>query len=344
MSLRVALDKNLRQLLLNEKRIELKKDLELLKKSGDGSIGNGEVGYNASVVNKQFYSYILVNKSLENPKLASLNLKTIPLPILSRIEKAHRELLYLDYLCVEQLFEADKELCKYLSPYYMYGELLRSDAIGFELLNRDNIDNLVESFKSQKYVNELLMLIQNANISSNNYNSMFPQAIHAFQTEINEAGFDNVPAFLDMRFESDHPNQADFAGKIMRGAFLGFIVVNQLANINQFIYQHVLDDNMIVINENNTIDFKGEASNALGKTLKIEVQPDIRDFLSSPGDIINVDISFPEGAKQPSKDALIWSTTKSFTKEYGNVVSYKLRILDDFLNPYTSATEHMYNS
>jgi hypothetical protein len=171
--------------------------------------------------------------------------------------------------------------------------------------NIDNTPNkLIQNIPSEKYLGPVL----------------------AFIKKIERYGVHNTPEdFKDLNFKEDSP---EYILNKLLFSLMSFRKI--LENINQLIYQAFLMDKLVVLSDNNIINILENNTHMIGQGLTILIQPIAREIFTILGDLILIRHNF----SNINELCVVEEENISFNMELGNQIEFKLRTVDDNLNPY----------
>lgn len=312
------------------KKIELRnqiKDLiNELNKSSEQNRGSdrsyyGEVARNQ---NAQFMGYLLVDERREEiEKNRPSKVPEIELEEKELLKKAHYIIKYLNEKLTHSIVERVPNLKSTLNPYSQFSFQEYSLDIT-HIIEIGTFDNLIEVVSNCNVIKNIdntpNKLIQN--IPYEKYLGL----VLAIIKRIERYGVHNTPEdFKYLNFEEDSPEY--ILNKLL---FLLMSFRKILENINQLIYQSFFMDKLVVLNDNNIINILENNTHTIGQGLTILIQPIAREILTNSGDIILVKHNFTN----INKLCVVEGENISFNTELGYQIEFKLRTVDDNLNPY----------
>ena len=314
------------------KKIELRNrvkglidELNISSKQNKGASNDrSEYGYIARKQNAQFMGYLIVDEKREEiEKDSPSKVPEIELEEKELLKKAHCIIKYLNEKLTHSIVERVPHLKLTLNPYsqFSYPEFTIDIK---QIIDIGIFDNLIEAVSNCNVIkninNSLNKLIQN------NPSEKYLGVVLAFINKIESYGVNNTPeGFKNLNFKKDSPEY--ISNKLL---FLLMSFRKVLENINQLIYQAFLMDKLVVLNDNNIINILENSTHMIGQGLTILIQPNAREICTLPGDLILVRHNF----SNINNLCVVEEENLSFSMEIGNQIEFKLRTVDDNLNPY----------
>jgi len=312
------------------KKIELRnqvKDLinELNKSSGQNRGIDNDYGYIARNKNAQFMGYLVVDEKREEIKKNSLSkVSEIELEEKKLFKKAHYIIKYLNEKLTHSIVKRVPNLKSTLNPYNQFSYQEFSMDIT-QIIDISIFDSLIEVVSNCNVIKN----IDNApnklihNIPSEKY--LGPVLV--FINKIERYGVHNAPEdFKDLNFKKGTP---EYILNKLLFSLMSFRKI--LENINQLIYQAFLMDTLVVLSDNNIINILENSTHMIGQGLTILIQPTTaREILTISGDLILIRHNF----SNINELCVVEEENISFDMELGNQIEFKLRTVDDNLNPY----------
>ena len=313
------------------KKIELRnqiKDLiNELNKSSKQNIGTdrsyyGEIARNQ---NTQFMGYLLVDERREEiEKDRPSKVPEIELEEKELLKKAHYIIKYLNEKLTHSIVERVPNLKSTLNPYSQFTYQEYSLDIT-QIIDIGIFDNLIEVVNNCNVIENIdntpNKLIQNIPYKT------YLGPVLAIIKRIERYGVHNTPEdFKYLNFKEDSPEY--ILNKLL---FLLMSFRKILENINQLIYQAFFMDQLVVLDNNNIINILENNTHMIGQGLTILIQPIVaREIFTNSGDIILVKHNF----SNINKLCVVEGENISINMELGNQIEFKLRTVDDNLNPY----------
>lgn len=303
---------------------ELKKDYDKVKESFCIDGGEKSIYNQISVARGHQFLSFFIAESYKDEAFKKLKMN---IPNLSESEKntflkCHNLLLYIDKFLCKELLVKFPHLEEVLNPY---------SNILLKVKNTD-IDDIIQKFDFSQIEETFKNLPEYEYIY--NYNELDMNKIKS--NEFTEFYFLLKKELSEIEIKKEISNETQFiVHQINNNGNKGLIKfmfsVSSLRfildNLNQLIYQKFEQEQLYAIDENKLIDYK-EYKNLLGSGIIALIQPGIMDFMNEPGDLII--FSLP-GKK--SRLFKIESYTITIDKEQGQTCKYKIRNVDNNLNP-----------
>ena len=302
-----------------------------LKKEYDNIISTFSVDsgtksiYNQMTIAKghQFLSFFITEKYKEE---AYEKLKMI-IPLLDENEKrcfgrCHSYLKYLNKELCQNLILKHEGLKPVLDPYSNI--LIIPDEENIEDIKKEiDISLLIDSFKDTVAYKNII-----------NYNEVdiskipakqFSEFFALINKEIKELEIENSVSrdTENIIMQINNPNNKG----LIKFMFSVVSIRYMMMYMNQLIYQKFEDNKLPMIDENNLITYSNH-SNLLGEGIIALTQPSPLEYLIEPGDLILF-----SGLREKNQLCEIEGTTLNFQREEGSTKRYKLRNINNELNP-----------
>jgi len=311
-----------------ELRNQVKNLIDKLNRSSEQDrstdIDRSYYGYVARNQNVQFMGYLLVDeKRKEIEKNSPSKVPEIKLEEKELLKKAHYIIKYLNEKLTHSVLERVPNLKSILNPYSQFSYSEFSMDIK-QIIDIGTFDNLIEAVSNCN-------VIKNINntpnkLIQNNPSEKYLGVVLAFIKKIESYGVHNAPeGFKNLNFKKDSP---EYILNQLLFSLMSFRKI--LENINQLTYQAFLMDKLVVLNDNNIINILENNTHMIGQGLTILIQPFASEIFTLPGDLILVRHNF----SNINELCVIEGENISFNMELGNQVEFKLRTVDDNLNPY----------
>jgi len=314
------------------KKIELRNrveglidELNISSKQNKGvSNDRSEYGYIARKQNAQFMGYLIVDEKREKIEKDSLfKVPEIELEEKELLKKAHCIIKYLNEKLTHSIVERVPHLKSTLNPYsqFSYPEFTMDIT---QIINISTFDSLIEVVSN-------CIVINNINNTPNKLTQNIPSEkylgqVLTFIKKIERYGVHNTPEdFKDLNFRED---SSEYIMNKLLFSLMSFRKI--LENINQLIYQAFFMDKIVVLNDNNIINILKNNTHMIGQGLTILIQPIAREIFANLGDLILVKHNF----SNINKLCVVEGENISINMELGNQIEFKLRTVDDNLNPY----------
>lgn len=294
------------------------------KKNKGASNDRSEYGYIARNQNAQFMGYLLVDEKREEiEKNSPSKVPEIELEEKELLKKAHYIIKYLNVKLTHSIVERVPHLKSTLNPYsqFSYPEFTIDIT---QIIDISTFDSLIEAVSNCN-------VIKNINNTPNKLTQNIPSEkyldpVLAFIKKIERYGVHNTPEdFKDLNFRED---SSEYILNKLLFSLMSFRKI--LENINQLIYQAFFMDKLVVLNDNNIINILENNTHMIGQGLTILIQPIGREIFTNSRDIILVRHNF----SNINELCVVEGETISFNIELGNQIEFKLRTVDDNLNPY----------
>jgi len=317
--------KEIKKIELRNQIKDLINELNISSKQNKGASNDrSEYGYIARKQNAQFMGYLIVDEKREEiEKDSPSKVPEIELEEKELLKKAHYIIKYLNEKLTHSIVERVPNLKLTLNPYSQFSYQEYSLDIT-QIINISTFDSLIEAVSNCNVIknidNTSNKLIQN--ISSKNYLGL----VLAFIKRIERYGVHNTPEdFKDLNFKEDSP---EYILNKLLFSLMSFRKI--LENIDQLIYQAFFMDKIVVLNDNNIINILKNNTHMIGQGLTILIQPIAREIFANLGDLILVKHNF----SNINKLCVVEGENISINMELGNQIEFKLRTVDDNLNPY----------
>lgn len=271
----------------------------------------------------QFLSFFITEKYKDE---AFEKIKMI-IPLLDKNEKrcfgrCHGYLKYLNRELCKELVLKYKELEQVLDPY--------SNIL--VIPEEENIDDIKDEIDTSSLIESFKKTIAYKNII--NYNEVdiskipakqFSEFFALINKEIKELEIEkNISKDTEsIIMQINNPNNKG----LIKFMFSVVSVRYMMMYMNQLLYQKFGNNRLFMIDENNLITYTIH-SNLLGEGIIALTQPSALEFLIEPGDLILF-----SGLQEKVQLCEIEGTTLFFHKEEGNTKRYKLRNINNELNP-----------
>lgn len=302
-------------------------DLNSTSEDKSNTLGDrSHLGYIARRQRAQFMGYLIVDYKRDyiNEKSGD-NIPNISDKEREILKRANFILSYINKKSVENITDAIPNLTSTLSIYSNF-EYPDYEYKIEELINVSDFLPLIESIKECEITKNILNSPREfaCSIPSDSYLG----ASMEFNTRLQRKGVHEVPQdFVDLNFDKNSP---EF---IARNLILSAMCLRQtLKNVATLLFQAFQIDRLPMLNENNIINIENYNSNLVGKGLTIAIQPNGVEILTDVEDLILYKFKFHQ--EQEEGICLVEGLSTSFSQDYGWVQKYKLRVLNDNLNPY----------
>ena len=287
--------------------------------------GGSKSVYNQMTIARghQFLSFFITEKYKEE---AFEKIKMI-IPLLDKDEKrcfgrCHSYLKYLNKELCKEIILKYKVLEQALDPYSDILVIPEEESIE-DIKDEINIGLLIDSFKKTIAYKNIINYhgVDISKIPANQFLEFFV----LINKEIKELEIKKSVSRDTERIimQISNPNNKGLIKFMFSVASIRYMMMY----MNQLIYQKFGDDKLFVIDENNLITYN-TYSNLLGKGIIALTQPSPLEFLIEPGDLILF-----SGLQEKIQLCEIEGTTLSLHKEEGNTKRYKLRNINNELNP-----------
>lgn len=287
--------------------------------------GGSKSVYNQMTIARghQFLSFFITEKYKDE---AFEKIKMI-IPLLDKNEKrcfgrCHSYLKYLNRELCKELVLKYKELEQVLDPYSNILVIPEEENID-DIKNEIDISSLIENFKKTIAYKNIINYdeVDISKIPAKQFSEFFV----LINKEIKEL---EIEKSISRDTESiirqiNNPNNKG----LIKFMFSVVSVRYMMMYMNQLIYQKFGDNKLFMIDENNLITYTNH-SNLLGEGIIALTQPSPLEFLIEPGDLILF-----SGLQEKIQLCEIEGTTLSFHKEEGSTKKYKLRNINNELNP-----------
>ena len=287
--------------------------------------GGSKSVYNQMTIARghQFLSFFITEKYKDE---VFEKIKMI-IPLLDKNEKrcfgrCHSYLKFLNRELCKELVLKYKELEQVLDPYSNILVIPEEENID-DIKNEIDTSSLIESFKKTIAYKNII-----------NYNEVdiskipakqFSEFFALINKEIKELDIEkNISKDTEsIIMQINNPNNKG----LIKFMFSVVSVRYMMMYMNQLVYQKFGNNKLFMIDENNLITYTNH-SNLLGEGVIALTQPSLLEFLIEPGDLILF-----SGLQEKAQLCEIEGTTLSFHKEEGNTKKYKLRNINNELNP-----------
>lgn len=281
--------------------------------------------YNQMTIAKghQFLSFFITEKYKDE---AYEKLKMI-IPLLDENEKrcfgrCHSYLKYLNRELCKNLILKYKELEQVLDPYSNILVIPKEENIE-DIKEEIDISSLIDSFKETIAYKNIINYseIDISKIPAKQFFEFFA----LINKEIKELEIEKSVSrdTENIIMQINNPNNKG----LIKFMFSVVSIRYMMMYMNQLIYQKFDDNKLFMIDENNLITYTNH-SNFLGEGIIALTQPSPLEFLIEPGDLILF-----SGLQEKVQLCEIEGTTLFFHKEEGNTKRYKLRNINNELNP-----------
>jgi hypothetical protein len=215
-----------------------------------------------------------------------------------------------------------------LDPYHRFGIKLAPTEKESNLISEDDLNNLVEEFKALK---PFKRLAERPPVGLENLGTdKIYAAVHHIKTIILSAGVNCTPEDIVGMLRDNRTTPEILIGKFI----LDLIALNSILEMtDQLIYQAVINDQLLVINEDNIIVIGPKSSHYLGAGWEVECQPNSHLFFDAVSSVILAD--FKIDSEKTHEFYRVDGATISFGQDHGNSVKLRLRQLNEDLNPYS---------
>jgi len=314
-------------------REPIKKLIRELNISSGTSIGGerdrSNFGYIARQQIAQFLGYIIVDEKRAEIEKSPY---TRVVPILSEKEiellrKAHFILEYLDGRCTSIVTAVIPNSGKALDPYSQFSYSKRDFNIA-EIVDQNIFTLLISAFHSSDIVQNILSI--SPELSKKIPASEYFGAAFSFIKRLERCGVHDTPEdFKEIKYTITRDSAEYLVQKLL---FSVMCLRKILTNINQLLHQAFLSDKLIVFNEDNIVDIVKYNHHHAGEGITLLIQPLGNEFLVDLGDIVLVKCG--TDPHKLDKLCMVEGISTSFNNEFGTTQVYKLRVIDDNLNPF----------
>lgn len=302
--------------------------LDVVKSLNQNTSGNS-FGYYAGRMRLQFASFLQVEAKVDEVEKSGtpLGIKHLEKSELDLFTALHEEVLYLNSLCLQDF---DEYIQAAVSPYSYFGHYKRVNKLEFKYLPKDKIDTLVTEFRKLETLKDLLDSLKLAESIPGFEKKNLHVAMAVFLNEFNQANYDFVPPVSGDLLLKNY-NQFEYNLLLLNLTLC--VVLHQITNLNQLIYQAFLKSNLTAVTEENIISIIGETHNIMGEFTKVEIQPiGMDEIMTNPADICL--LKYQDRERQVDNLCRVNSTSLNMGGDTGTVVTWDVSRVDDYLNSY----------
>jgi len=249
------------------------------------------------------------------------------IPLLDETEKkclgrCHSFIKYLNKELCREIVLKHKELEKIVNPYSNITVIPKEEEIE-DIKNEVDIKLLMESFKQTNAYKNII------NFESVDVDKIPAKQFLDFFTLINKEVKEleiekNVSKDTEnIIMQVNNPSNKGLIKFMFSVASIRYMMMY----MNQLIFQKFMSNKLIMIDENNLITYTSH-NNFLGSGFVAITQPSPVELFIEPGDLILF-----SGLKEKIQLCEIESITISFNQQDGNTMTYKLRNINNELNP-----------
>jgi hypothetical protein len=215
-----------------------------------------------------------------------------------------------------------------LDPYSRFQYTIPFGSIEIDILVEKKIKDMAASFQKHPAI---AMILGNPLPQIDDSNeTKYIHAITKLIDSLLRAGILDAPAeFNEIFFEQNK----DDPRRVITRQLIAIICVRQsLSILNQLIYQAILNDELSILNEDNIIDIIGPVSHTAGGGFSIILQPNWQTITTSLLDLVQIKCM----ASRMPIDQLcrVEGINHSYSGEFGSTEEFKLRTVDENLNPF----------
>jgi hypothetical protein len=324
MNIRNAAEQLCRDLQNSPPREELRELLWGLNISQDTRC---EFGYYAREKYSQFLGYIIVDQEREmNGRMSS------PLPQLTDEERnlligAHLQLARLNLSCVSELVRTHPHCSLAVDPYN--GFSCQNLTNGLDLLSEIAIAQMASIFKKHPAIT--LAAKTAPSEVANLFHLRYMQDVCEMRRNLLEAGPHDSPEGLWQIYRYPNIDSKLRTNVLHLGALTS--IRDSLANLNQLIFQAIMNDDLFTLNDENVIDVICSYG-LTGHGALVTFLPPRGPNILGPNDIVKVQWTF-NGVKL-DRLGRIESHCLEPSPSFGEGDRADLRLLDDNLNSFRS--------
>jgi hypothetical protein len=306
----------------NNRRGEVQNTIKEINKNA----GN-PIGYYARKMRLQFASFLQIESKIKEMEKSQnpFSLSSLKDDDLELFTTLHKEIILLNNLCLSSL---DKDLFPILSPYSYKGHYLDCKNINFNYLDKVFCEEVAGYFSKTSVMKSFNFYLDRVKVVSSLDLEYFPKAIWDTLKELNKFGYDLTPPIADSFLHNNlKEKELNAIGLILTAC----LVLSQLENVNQLIYQSFLNDKLAAATEDNIISIVGNNMNVLGETFRLEVlSTDISEVLAGPADICL--LKFKWGVHEINTLGKITSSMFNMNYDLGDKITWNINTLDSELN------------
>jgi hypothetical protein len=232
-------------------------------------------------------------------------------------------------MCIEPIVKKNKDLKQSLNPYSLFNySIVKVQPEIDQCFNSLDLNPLIQAIYESSITQSILSFLEKpAKIKSDKLLS----ALVEFDRRIKIIGIHDTPKDLENHYFQSR--SMINPSTISMNFILNILCLHEVIGIvNQLIFQALLSEHLIVLNENNIFDIPEYNKHVIGKGITLVIQPIKDELTSNAGDIIFYDI--PLNGANDKGLGLIDSLNIASSQEEGTYVKFGIRGLDDNLNPY----------
>lgn len=302
-------------------REEIKRVVTKLKSSARGF---GNKVYPAPMLGLLFYDQQKLKRFAGRSALEEL--ATFSEQDLKVLFGVHNQVRRFNDQCLSPLIAELPQTINAVNPYRDYPYAVCTDGFEESLFTQQDAEDVIKAFHTHPAFGVSLSTMQSVKEHPLDYN----QTIWQLNQEIVEAGPGGEPRWL-LNYEeakrSEHPNT-----EIFKHAGALICLHNSLANLDQFIYHGLFQDELTEINRSNVIDYMW-TQRGPGPSMWLMHIPYGKMFIFEVTDLVIVNIDKP-GVNGGLGDTLCSIHNQTLPLSMMTPGILKLRMIDDNLNAY----------
>lgn len=289
----------------------------------------GAFGYYAKQQRMQFLSYLLLNDRYEELSLKpELDLpRKLSNDDVGLLESAHHCISEINLTCLESIQKKCFPSILSIFPYFniAYDNKFPDNHLN---INSDYINRLAESFRTHTAINTINESLQIVPEIKEIPQIELAIAVEEITQRIYKSGLSSPPEeIIQLKHVIDKSSKQHHSLKTLLAISS---LKSSLLTLTQILFQAFLSDKLISFDEKNIFSYKGPSLHSIGKTIKVSIQPLGDEFSLHPTDLIHLNI--PDPNFPINELASIDSSSMSFSQEYGENLTYGLRLIDDDLS------------
>jgi hypothetical protein len=281
----------------------------------------------------QILGYLLVDQHREKLEEShKIKLDSLEDDEVYLLMSAHKQLTELNRLCVSPLVEKIPEVKLAIDPYNIFPYDEKPFDKNYDLLDKQSIENLALTFHKHPAIN---IALETAEILNEEINEEhYFQDVGNFSQELLDATPFKSPEWLSEVRRQRENN----ARKMHLRHMLALVSIrDSLANINQLIFQAILRDKLVIIDEDNIIDLSPTYNSDSGSAITVTCQTSDAQFLipiETP--TWNVGILVLLKGIYGYKDTQLGRIETSHTNIFGesDTAKFEIRIIDENMNAF----------
>jgi hypothetical protein len=238
----------------------------------------------------------------------------------------HNQVRHFNQQCLAPLMAALPESINAVNPYKEYPQTVPTEGFEELLFKQEDAEEVIHSFHTHPAFTTAISNLSSVKDRQANYD----RTIRQFNSQIVEAGPGGEPKWFteyEQARRAEHPDVGIFRH------VAGLICLHDsLANLDQFIYHGLFQDELIQINRNHVIDYMW-TTRGVGPSMWLMHIPYGYMYIFEPTDLIIVNTDKP-GETGGLGDTLCRIEAQTLPMDMSTPGVLKMRMIDENLNAY----------